>query len=441
MTRAVAPQPFPNMRLHRSLILAALTLALGSLATVTDPAPAVAQSPIPVYDGPPPTAVEYYGADSLQWGALRMPEGPGPFPVAVVIHGGCWIDALGEGSLTPLAAALVDEGIATWDVEYRRLGHEGGGWPGSFLDVGAAVDYVRVLASDYPLDLERVVTVGHSSGAHYAVWAAGRPGLPSSSEIRGDDPFPVRAAVGIDGPMDLAAFRESGVCETAIARLLGGEPDEQPERYAQASPLLMPPFQADIYLNPAGMMFQVGDPEVMARRAAETGETVVVNPVPESNHFQLITPGHATFEPVVETIRAALQLDEFEIAERGAMVMPFDLDRSTHVFEPREDGGRQSVISDDGDPAQIALIREHLAHEAERFARGDFHDPAMIHGQDMAGLHTLMMGHERMTVSYADVEGGGEILYTSDDADIVRAIHAWFEQQVRDHGAHAHGGH
>ena len=65
----------------------------------------------------------------------------------------------------------------------------------------------------------------------------------------------------------------------------------------------------------------------------------------------------------------------------------------------------------------------------------------MIHGQDMAGLHTLMMGHERMTVSYADVEGGGEILYTSDDADIVRAIHAWFEQQVRDHGAHAHGGH
>ncbi|MFT4605958.1 MAG: sugar phosphate isomerase/epimerase [Rhodothermales bacterium] len=126
-----------------------------------------------------------------------------------------------------------------------------------------------------------------------------------------------------------------------------------------------------------------------------------------------------------------------EVAAAGASVMAFDLDRTTHVFEPTEDGGLQTVLSDDGDEEQVALIRAHLAEEAERFARGDFHDPAMIHGDDMAGLHALMTGHERMDVAYQDVALGGEIRYQSEDADLVTAIHSWFEAQVRDHGDHA----
>lgn len=125
------------------------------------------------------------------------------------------------------------------------------------------------------------------------------------------------------------------------------------------------------------------------------------------------------------------------VAEAGAVVMPFDLDRTTHVFEPLQSGGLQTVLSDDGDAEQVQLIRTHLVEEAERFARGDFHDPSMIHGEDMAGLHALVTGYERLTVSYRDVDLGGEILYESRDGDLVDAVHEWFEAQVRDHGEHA----
>lgn len=126
-----------------------------------------------------------------------------------------------------------------------------------------------------------------------------------------------------------------------------------------------------------------------------------------------------------------------DVAEAGSSVMPFDLDATTHVFEPLEDGGLQTVVADTDDPEQVALIRAHLAEEAERFARGDFHDPAMIHGDDMPGLHALVMGHERLNITYREVERGAEIRYASDDESLVAAIHEWFDAQLRDHGEHA----
>lgn len=281
------------------------TLTLVGLLAV----PASAQ--IPVYDGPPPTATYQYGAGPLQSGELRIPDGTGPFPVAVTIHGGCWLDRLGEGSITPLAAALAEAGVATWNLRYRRLGHEGGGWPGTFRDVGAGIDHLRVLAREYPIDLNRVVLVGHSSGAHLAVWAAGRRGLPPNSEIRGDAPLSVGAAVGIDGPMDLAEWQETGfdvqICgDTVISSLMGGGADLQPTRYQHASPAEMPPFDAAIFLVPAGMMLSLGDPEVMIQRAQSIGEQVIVRPVPDSDHFQLITPGGEGWSVVLETVRTAL---------------------------------------------------------------------------------------------------------------------------------------
>ncbi|NNF38281.1 MAG: aspartate carbamoyltransferase [Gemmatimonadetes bacterium] len=126
-----------------------------------------------------------------------------------------------------------------------------------------------------------------------------------------------------------------------------------------------------------------------------------------------------------------------EVAEAGSMVMPFDLDRSTHIFEKTDFGGIQVVASDDGDVEQLRLIRDHLAEEAERFSQGDFHDPAMIHGDDMAGMHALVMGHDRITITYRDVDRGGEIRWESEDLDLIQAIHDWFDAQVSDHGEHA----
>ena len=134
---------------------------------------------------------------------------------------------------------------------------------------------------------------------------------------------------------------------------------------------------------------------------------------------------------------AALDDRQAEVAEAGALVMPFDLDRSTHVFEKTADGGLQTVVSDDTDADQVELIRAHLAEAAERFARGDFHDPEAIHGPEMAGMHALATGHERLRITYADVEHGAEIRYASDDPELVTALHAWFDAQLGDHGAHA----
>ena len=127
-----------------------------------------------------------------------------------------------------------------------------------------------------------------------------------------------------------------------------------------------------------------------------------------------------------------------EVATRGVQVMPFDLERTTHFFEKREDGGLQQVVAHDAtDSQQIALVRAHLAEEAERFRQGDFHDPAMIHGEDMAGLHQLILGFEQISIAYADLPDGAQILYTTDDAELITAIHAWFDAQVADHAGHA----
>ncbi len=117
--------------------------------------------------------------------------------------------------------------------------------------------------------------------------------------------------------------------------------------------------------------------------------------------------------------------------------MPFDLSRSMHMFAPTPNGVIQTVIVHDGDPKQVALVRSHLRIEARAFARGDFGDPAAIHGHDMPGLEQLHRGAQRVTVTYADVERGGSITYTTRDPKLVDAVHAWFHAQVKDHGAHA----
>lgn len=125
------------------------------------------------------------------------------------------------------------------------------------------------------------------------------------------------------------------------------------------------------------------------------------------------------------------------VAEAGAGVMPFDLEATTHVFERMADGGLQQVLADTDDPEQIRLIRAHLSEEAIRFAGGDFHDPAMIHGDGMPGLHALVTGHDRLDVRYAEIDGGAEIRYSTDDPALVEALHQWFAAQLADHGAHA----
>jgi acetyl esterase/lipase len=257
-----------------------------------------------------PTLVARYGADSLRRGELRMPQGAGPFPVAVVIHGGCW--TVGFATLkntAPLASAITELGVATWNIEYRQVGDPGAGWPGTFQDVGGGIDYLRTLAKQYPLDLRRVIVVGHSAGAHLALWAAGRSRLPMESAVRGQTPLPVTAAVAIDGPGDIISIvgRDAQICgKPVIAPLMGGTPTEQSSRYREGSPQEMLPLGVRQYLVAAAVL----RPEEALRyqeRARAAGDSVAVLPVTNGGHFDVIGPGRAAFPSVLSFLRQALQ--------------------------------------------------------------------------------------------------------------------------------------
>jgi hypothetical protein len=132
------------------------------------------------------------------------------------------------------------------------------------------------------------------------------------------------------------------------------------------------------------------------------------------------------------------QTRQEEVAVRGAKVMPFDLEQTTHVFQKLDDGGLQKVVvKDPSNEKQIAMIQAHLKEESEKFRKGDFSDPAKIHGKDMPGLAELKAGAGKISVRYAALPDGAQIRYQAKDPKLVMAIHQWFSAQLSDHGYHA----
>jgi hypothetical protein len=122
----------------------------------------------------------------------------------------------------------------------------------------------------------------------------------------------------------------------------------------------------------------------------------------------------------------------------GISVMPFDLERTTHIFQMTETGGVQQVVAKDpNDSRQISLIQQHLQHEAGRFGSGDFSDPTSLHGGDMPGVKDLSADASRIKVEYAPLPNGGQITFATDDWRLATAIHRWFGAQLSDHGRDA----
>ena len=171
-----------------------------------------------------------YGPHRDQYGELALPDaGAGPFPVAVLVHGGGWAAGYDWTLMAALARDLAARGWAAWNLEFRRVGPtSGGGWPQTGADVLAGIDALAGL--DAPLDLDRVVLVGHSSGGQLALWAGAQ---------RGGAGAPVRVrAVAAQAPVsDLEAHRSP-----VVAAFLGGSPDGVPGAYAAASPMRLLPL-------------------------------------------------------------------------------------------------------------------------------------------------------------------------------------------------------
>ena len=180
---------------------------------------------------PPPGDKIAYGTGEFQFGELRIPESAGPHPVVIVIHGGYWRAAYGLDHIGHFCTALTKTGLATWSLEYRRVGNPGGGWPGTFDDIRNGAKHLGQMAAARKLDLKRVIATGHSAGGHLVLWLAGQ----SAVELRGVVPLAPVA--------DLRRPYEMQLGSGAVAALLGGSPKERPERYQAASPADLLPLK------------------------------------------------------------------------------------------------------------------------------------------------------------------------------------------------------
>ncbi len=260
----------------------------------------------------PPTARIHYGPDSLQFGDLRLPSTQGPHPVVIVIHGGCWVSrfaTLQNGAA--IADALRDAGFATWNIEYRRTDSPGGGWPNTFLDVARAADHLRELAKRYPLDLTRTIALGHSAGGHLALWLAGADRVPAASEIARRAPLKLRGAVALAGIADLADFRtySANSCGSVVDPLMGGSPDEVPERYAAGSPVALFPLPVP-QVQIVGTLDRVMPPrareahESAARASGSVFELIVIE---GAGHHEPMSPRSAAWLAIERAVRGLLK--------------------------------------------------------------------------------------------------------------------------------------
>jgi acetyl esterase/lipase len=249
-----------------------------------------------------------YGGDPLQFGELRLPEGDAPFPVAIVIHGGCWLAEYDLGYISGLAEALTDAGIATWSIEYRRVGDEGGGWPGTFQDVADAADFLTTIAPVYGLDLDRVAAVGHSAGGHLALWLAGRKWLGGDDPLRGEAPLPLNGVVALAGIPDLAAYTAPDGCGAAVPGLLGGEPPDFADRLRRASPIAMVPFGITqiLVIGALDPIVPRSQAASFAEAARSMGDAVEVVEISGAGHFELVDPSHPAFATVRSSVLRAL---------------------------------------------------------------------------------------------------------------------------------------
>ena len=246
-----------------------------------------------------------YGDHPDQVANLHLPAGEGgPWPVVVVVHGGFWRRRWDRTTTTPLARELALRGLLAWNIEYRRVGQDGGGWPGTLLDVAAAVDHVTEVSGADP---GRVVAVGHSAGGHLALWLAARPRLSAGSPGAGPR-VRLRGAVSLAGVCDLVRGAEDGLGGGAVAELLGGEPHEQPDRYAAASPAALLPLGVPQVLVIGEHEDFVPRPfvEAYAHAAGRAGDDVRVDIVPGAGHFELASPRTSAWPVVEAAIRSLL---------------------------------------------------------------------------------------------------------------------------------------
>ncbi len=253
-----------------------------------------------------PDAAIHYGPAPSQVAELFLPKTKGPHPVVILLHGGCFLQQYeGFAQTSALAADLAGRGYAVWNLEYRKLGEAGAGYPGTFQDVAMGVDALRAQAPKYGLDLTRVIAVGHSAGGHLALWAASRAKLPAASPLRTTAPLKIGAVISLAGIGDLKG--QAGVwampCgDDTLSRLLDLPHRAQP--YADTSPVELLPTGAKVVMvhgafDPVMPPYTGRDYALRVRKAGDKAEIVVI---PDAAHFDLVIPTTPAWAEIVSIL-------------------------------------------------------------------------------------------------------------------------------------------
>jgi acetyl esterase/lipase len=246
---------------------------------------------------PPPDEHVAYGADTNQFLEVRLPHAKAPYPVLLNIHGGYWRARYDLAHAGHVCQALRAAGIATFNIEYRRVGNEGGGWPGTFADIRSAYRFIQQEHARFHLDLERLVVMGHSAGGQLAFCLAAH----ESS---------VKSVISLAGVVDLKQAFKLHLSHDAVVEFLGGPPEAVPDHYREADPTELNIPKACQWLIHGGKDETV--PSNFSRdyvaQKKKAGETVQSIEIADAGHFDLIDPSSAAFTQVKRTILSIVNI-------------------------------------------------------------------------------------------------------------------------------------
>lgn len=257
-----------------------------------------------------------YGDDPSQFGDLWLPSvGPSALaPTVVFFHGGWWKSEYALGYAGYFCQALRNAGIAVWSVEYRRRGSTGGGWPATFQDAAAGFDALAALAQNYPLDASRVVVAGHSAGGHLAFWVAGRGNLAAASPLQAAGSRPgICRAIALAGAVDLRLTIElagDGVFahdRDEVHGLMGGSPEQFPDRYRDGNPGDLLPLEAPQVLIQGTEDDQIplSLPERWCSLANKAGAPASILRIAGADHFDIVDPASSAWPEVLAQFQVA----------------------------------------------------------------------------------------------------------------------------------------
>jgi dipeptidyl aminopeptidase/acylaminoacyl peptidase len=247
----------------------------------------------------------HYGSDLNQFAQLRFPNGRGPFPLLFVVHGGFWQSVYDLSHIGHLCRALSSKGVITCSIEYRRIGNPGGGWPGTFQDVSLATrNILQKMSNDSRFDEDRTAIVGHSAGGHLALWSVGSHRISTTSQLYNDQRPDIGGAVSLAGVSDLRLAWEQRLGRGIVTRLMGGTPDEHPDRYDAGSPIeLLPTGSRHVLVHGTNdNTVPISQSEAFVEKAEKLGDRASLVRLEGVGHYELIDPESAAWPVVVRAI-------------------------------------------------------------------------------------------------------------------------------------------